>query len=359
MDLIANDPNLSKVSIRTYISRIRAMENAFNTNIDDIIHNPDTYIPIINKHYTELNTIKASVKTILAILQRLAHTLPEVKAQLRAAGIDPDAPLPPPRNRTHTTWPDPIRTIYNKWFRLFTEVDIVLLKRAHENQPTEKQAKAYMPLADVIAARDKQPRESVAFLLLSLYTMMEPVRADFQRIRIYHSNQEADNAAGAEPNFIVITENQITLTLNKYKTAKELGTFKRIIPKNLEAVIREDILRRPRDFLIVSPTTGAPYDDDKQYSKYVNRILKTALGKPIGVSMLRHIYVDALDYNAMTTGQKKKLARNMMHSFVVNDQYRLRFNAGTGQGVAPEEEKKTVSSALTLLPVSRLSRAEA
>lgn len=335
MDFILNDPTLSKQSIASYQARVKTLENAFNTNIDDIINNPDTYIPLLNERYTEINTIRAPINTILTILQRQAHAHPNVKAQLRAAGVDPDAPLPPPRKRVHTQWPEPIRTLYNKWYSPFMTNTVALYKLTTTNQPTKRQTKAYMPFADVVVARDRLYKGSVPYLILSLYTMMEPARADFRRMRIYNSKAEAD--AGDETNFLVITEKQIIMTIREYKTSKTYGAFTRIIPKELDAVIRFSLEKTPRQYLIVSPITGLPYDDDAVYTKYINRQLKAALGKPIGVSMLRHIYVDAQDYNAMTTADKKKLAKNMMHSFQVNDQYRLKFSH---QSTLDEEEDK-------------------
>jgi hypothetical protein len=47
-------------------------------------------------------------------------------------------------------------------------------------------------------------------------------------------------------------------------------------------------------------------------------------GKPFGTSMLRRIYVNGQDYNKMTTEEKKQMSSDMLHSIVMNDQYRFK-----------------------------------
>ena len=75
---------------------------------------------------------------------------------------------------------------------------------------------------------------------------------------------------------------------------------------------------------------GRPFSN-QGFSKFVSRTTKRVFGsgdKAPGVSLLRHAFCTALDYNSQTGQERAELALRMGHSSPMQDAYRfLRLDA--------------------------------
>jgi hypothetical protein len=218
---------------------------------------------------------------------------------------------------------------YAEFKKIFQTIDKVVRERYDSNAPTERQREAYMPWADVIArrdalGRDKAARTSIDYLILCLYTMIPPLRADFGNVRILKREPLGNDAL--DGNYLVLRDRHMRLVLNEFKSkCKSIRQYNKVLPDSLDAVVRESLKAHPRKFLLVSPRTQEPFIRDNTYVVFVHRVFERILGKKVSISMLRHIYVNSLDFNTMTSGQKCQLAADMLHSTATNDRYRLIF----------------------------------
>lgn len=209
--------------------------------------------------------------------------------------------------------------------RAFRDVDRRVRARYDANEPTERQRRAYMPLAEVLRRRDALDADAPEYLVLCLYTMIPPLRADFGNVRILTREPRGEDAS-ARGNYLVVRDKYMRLVLNEFKSkSKKLPQYNKILPRDLERVVRNSLARQPRSHLLVSPRTGEPFVRDNTYVVYVHRLLERALGKKVSISMLRHIFVNAVDYNAITAGERTRLSADMLHSVATNDRYRLVF----------------------------------
>ena len=116
------------------------------------------------------------------------------------------------------------------WLQELQDLDRTLQTRYKSNLPTARQAKGYVPWADIIRVRDRLPRGSKARLLLCMYSLgMAPLSADYNRIALLSCCGEtdltdADVQRVAEENFLVLPARECrgrpaVLYLREYKTS--------------------------------------------------------------------------------------------------------------------------------------------
>lgn len=170
-----------------------------------------------------------------------------------------------------------------------------LAKRVNRNRtmPTEdkneKQEAYWMSWDEVIAKRDALP-EGVDKVLLSLYTMMPPGRAqEYATMKV----NEGDNSYDPETGI---------MRIRKHKTAREFPDEMIQIPADLKAVLNTWLNGRTSGSLLGLPSVGA----------ITKRLNKVFAPKKISVSALRHIYDTHFHGDAVKS--LKADARAMRHS---------------------------------------------
>lgn len=170
-------------------------------------------------------------------------------------------------------------------------------------------------------------KEHMEFMLFAVLVNMNPKRADLGNIRIY------DKDPHQETNYIFLSPNP-KLVLNKYKTAKFHGKLEEMIPFELLILIKKSILSNPREYLFVD-NTGKPYEKNNSYSQFVRRAFLKHFGKLMGVSLWRHVYINAnVDFNNDTFEDLEEGARLRGHS-VMQELLTYRKKA-----VAPKDDRR-------------------
>jgi hypothetical protein len=187
-----------------------------------------------------------------------------------------------------------------------------------------------------------------AALLLAMLTYIPPVRADFNKVRIFHVNGNDENE---EANRILVApDGTMRLELTEFKTAGP--KFERIespFPPELAKVVEWAMARRkalwtatgtpradrvlktgvePWRWLFVSPMSGAPYENADVGSGHMRSLLRSAFGgtKLVGFNLARHAFINHLDFNELSPNELKSIAARMGHSVDQQQQYRLRIN---------------------------------
>lgn len=209
-------------------------------------------------------------------------------------------------------------------------------KRYNDNKPTPRQAAAHVPWAQVVRARDALAVESREYLLMSMYTMHPPARADYDRLAIRYKAPTAEEVK-TEPNYLLIKgPSTMIMYLNAYKTKKAGGEgMTQELPPHLCAVIKSSLDREPRDFMFTEVRSGRPFKDAAAYTVWGGRVLKRVLGnKNASFNTLRHSFLSWLstqEEKDVTEGDRKDVARLMMHglgmagAYVFNEGDKKRF----------------------------------
>lgn len=318
--VIFDASDLSATSKRSYTERLRTLRNHTSRPLLELLSHPRETYAFLIKHYSQVQSQKAYINVMLTIFKHDESLRNEFKEARKI------------------------------WREIFETVHAVAEKRYDDNLPSEKQQSSYIPWTTILEMRDALPKDSLEYLWMCCHTMIPPLRADLDKIKIhyFHSgskdkwNSLTSVVNGREilldqaivkktvPNFLNILINdkagpwRIILILTEFKTAKSLKLYKKELPSELAAVMQDSLTRYPRDYLFVSPATGQPFNSSMSYTRFANRLIQRVLYPyKITISMLRHIFISSLDHGRLTSGQKNQLAKDMMHSPAMFDRYRL------------------------------------
>jgi hypothetical protein len=250
-------------------------------------------------------------------------------------------------------WPsagDEFKEERDQWCEYQKKLNSKNLERALTGQPSEREVVNWVPWKQVLKTEEylrTSEYGSLRHLVLAMYTHMEPMRGDFGNVKIYTTTPPGCGDAG---NYMFLSPHagKSTICLNEYKTAKRYGQFTRALPDSLVAVIRASLQHDPREYLFLS-VTGEPYSKKNSYVKFANRILYSIFGKHMSITLLRHAFISAIDFNASTAGDLMSVSKNMQHSIGMQQYYRrsvpdmvvaLRHETPEPVAVEPVKKKK-------------------
>lgn len=290
------DSELSQISKRVYVERLRTMVAHFETNIYWIITHPDEVLEWILKKSDVLSTQKSYIIAVLAIFKHNEG----LKIQLKKD--------------------------YDIWFKKFTEIDEAITQKYKTNEPSEKQLNAYVEFKDIVKKRDELEDGSMDKLLLGFYSYIRPLRADFNAVRIYRKSENEDIIPAEDKrdaNYILFSdEKDVHLILNEFKTQRHHNKFDKKLPDELVKELKLSLKKMPREWLFVDKF-GKPYVATNSYTKWANRALNRLFGKPLTITMIRHSFISSLDQNALTILEKEEIAKEMAHSRGMQELYRF------------------------------------
>jgi integrase len=205
-----------------------------------------------------------------------------------------------------------------------------LVAIAKKQEMTEREEAKWLNWEEILAVRDKlkpaTPDDFLAYqdwVILCLYTMLPPLRADFSPMRIYDEMPPADVSG----NFVVLSPNKNSFVLQEYKTSGTYGRQEIEIPDELLEVLYEWVIYNPTGWLLVRED-GEPYTEGN-LSQRVGRIMERATrgpegspGKNCGITMFRHAYKTWLHAGEPTILDAEAEAKKMLHSPQMAQKYR-------------------------------------
>ena len=201
--------------------------------------------------------------------------------------------------------------LLNEWKQLQFDNAAPLREHYVNETPTELQKSKQVELSDVIKVRDALP-DGIPKLLLSMYTMVNPERADYFETEIVTEGQTP-----VLPNYIDMVASKVVLA--DFKTKKTYTTLSQTLPPELIRQIRASLAESPRKYLFVN-NVGAPFTR-AVYSNWANRILSHVMGKKTTLTCIRHAYVSQLDFNG-SLKELTAIAKSMGHSTGTQRKYK-------------------------------------
>ena len=223
---------------------------------------------------------------------------------------------------------------YKKWLQYHGKLSDKIEEHYKTNEPTDTQREKYVSFADMhkvlhgLEAKDPHRTRdlSVDYCMIAMYTEIAPMRSDFGKIRVYTTDKEYKYK-----NYVVLGENkdEAYFVINRYNKTQmgkdgTLKPSKRIdISPRLRSIFAESVRRWPRKYLFVS-RRGNALEAPQAYTKLVISVYKKHFGKPVGTSMLRHIYItEKVNMNNLSVAEREKIAESMGHSRNMQDLYKL------------------------------------
>ena len=297
---ILQDPTLSDSSKLTYAQRLRAISAKLGQPISELAMQPMTILPWIKQQYTEVATQKNVVTAVLAALRRMP------------AGKDQS--------------PQALAI----WLRASKELEAEQQARLKANEPSARQQRGYVNFREVIKVRNALAKGSRQCLLLAFYTMIPPLRCDLNRMALLQCPASAANISKddmdtvKENNFLCLPADRkkpAILVLREFKTANSAGIWRKTLPMNLTRELWTSLqAESPRRWLFTTKS-GSPYTA-KNFSKWCYVVLVKLFGRPLTLTLLRHSYLNSVDWNKLTIAARENLAADMCHSTENQDTYR-------------------------------------
>ncbi len=296
---ILQDPALSDSSKDTYAQRLRAISAKLGQSISELAMQPVTVIPWIKKQYPEIATQKNVVTAVLAALRRM----PAMKHQHRKA--------------------------LAIWLRASKELEAQQQARLKANEPSVRQQRGYVDFREVTKVRTGLAKGSRQRLLLAFYTMIPPLRCDLNRVALLQCPASAaisqdDVDTVKENNFLCLPADRkkpAVLVLREFKTANSAGIWRRTLPLNLTQELWTSLQAEPARTWLFTTKSGSSYTA-KNFSKWCCSVLQKLFGRPLTLTLLRHSYLNAMDWNKLTIAAREDLAADMCHNTEMQDAYR-------------------------------------
>lgn len=162
-----------------------------------------------------------------------------------------------------------------------------------ENKPSPTQnlkSGSSLKFTDLISKRNELPDGSIQKLLLSFYTYIPPVRADFYSTQLIKFNE-----LPSFPNCIYYNDSKSYLKLTDFKTNTLYKSIEYELPSELHTQLTLSLKDNPRSFLFQNKD-GQPFNR-KTFSEWATNILTTVFKKEFTLTLFRHIYISSLDPN--------------------------------------------------------------
>lgn len=203
-------------------------------------------------------------------------------------------------------------TIRVKWIDINNENEQPIIDRRLENKPTDKQNEkggSKIDFNQIIEKRDELPVGSIERLLISMYTMIPPARAD------YFATQIITNETPTEKNYIRMGD-KVECVLTDFKTVKTYKSITHDFPVDLITELNESLKKTPRKYLFLN-ANGKPHTRNS-FVLWARRCLSRIFETDFTLVFFRHAfvthYISTIDPNIITDGQIKEMSDKLGHS---------------------------------------------
>lgn len=286
--------DISKGTKEQYVRNSIALQRiAGGRSLETIISHPKGMLQRIKSEYESMQTRKSLIATIKAYVKYNPQLKDTYENQLEV------------------------------WSEAFRLADKSIVDRVGTAEPTQRELLNWVNWGDVLKKQQELGSiqyGSMTHLLLSMYSLIEPIRADYGNVRIVRENS---GPLPSGENYVVLspTPGASKLVLHSYKTSKRYGVFQRDLPAQLVNIIETSLQKCPREYLFVDDK-GQPYVKRNSFTRYANRTFERLFGKKFTISLVRHSFVSNLDFNEETPAKLFQHSKNMLHSIGMQQMYR-------------------------------------
>lgn len=225
-----------------------------------------------------------------------------------------------PQTVTHMT-DEELQTLRTTWNQILKGNDKPIIERRLQNTPTDLQLKkggVHLTFDQIVQTRDSLPHGSIEKLLISFYTMIPPVRADYYNTQIVRNHETP-----TEPNFIRILPTSVTLTLSEFKTSSSFKQIHHTLPDALVQQLHASLQSHSRTRLFLNSKLE-PFTRNS-YVLWSRRILSKLFKADFTLVFFRHAYVShILKQPSLTDQDVLSISRAMGHSPEMFRAYRFK-----------------------------------
>lgn len=277
-ELVPNISNNTKIMYTTKLNRLLSICQSISTNTNTLLYvlnHPNKTYWLIRDTFSNWNTINSYIVPIITILK----WYPDLINLTNVNSIE--------------RW---------NYLSKHSKEKCTLLKLDNANQKNIKTT--YNDLINKlenITGTDQ--------LLLSMYTLIPPVRCDYHKLKIDYEHKYYEYKPNE--NTIFIYENDAYICLIDYKTKNAYGNHIIKVPSSLFDIIKNNITNSQH--YLFENTNKKPYTRSA-FSDYVRHVMFKLFNENITINTLRHLYIThhiKLDTNP---ADKLNISKKMLHS---------------------------------------------
>lgn len=211
---------------------------------------------------------------------------------------------------------------------------------AKTQQTTPAEEKKWNDWQTIIKTREalkekaKDHRTFQKYLIVCLYTMIEPQRLDYSPMLFVDEIPATEE--GRKYNICLLTPLKATFYFREYKSDKTFGARMMPVPHLLFEVLTKWRSYNKSKWLLTKADQETPLTEATLGQK-IQSIFEDETGKPTSVDILRHAYITEKRKNEMSLQEKERLAWAMGHSTSTNEMYRRMIDR-------PASEEKILST---------------
>jgi hypothetical protein len=306
MDFFEHVP-IHETSRKMYNTRlnewIEFMPNHFKS-ISSIVMLPDLALRTLHSRI-RTNTASSRHMYIVAVLSFVRHHLTHLCECLTKEVVLP---------------------LRERWVAINAENEAPITQRRLENKPTVlQQAKGGSRLTfnDIVDKRNELPTGSIERLLIAMYTLIPPCRADYFAMEVVRGEEEPTTR-----NYLRIRSDDekggMDTVLRDFKTAKIFKEIRNELPEELVREVEASLEKNPRKYLFMN-ANGKPHTRNS-FTLWTRRVLSRVFGTDFTLVFFRHAfathYVMNIDLRTMTDAQIKEISDKMGHSTEMFRAYR-------------------------------------
>ena len=244
------------------------------------------------------------------------------------------------RNDLLTDFPsDTIKQLQKQWSDIFYQNEQPIIQRRLENRPTDNQLKkggVNLDFNHIVSVRNDLPEGSIERLLICMYTMIPPVRADYFATQIVYGED-----VPTEKNYIrFLSDFDAQCILTDFKTAKSYNQITNDLPPQLIYEIQASLEKQPRNYLFLN-ANGVPHTRNS-FVLWSRRALTRIFSVDFTLVFFRHAFITNFistnDMAQITDGELKEISDKMGHSSEMFRAYKWVKNGRQGNLVIDTED---------------------
>lgn len=203
------------------------------------------------------------------------------------------------------------------WLGIISDNEKDIIIRRDQNKPTllqESRGGHKLTLNDLRSKYNEPDIHIISKLLLAMYILIPPVRADYYSTQIIKEGElpETDN-------YIILKNGYAELVIRKYKTSKKHGNIHHPkLPLELYNLILKSLEITPRKYLFEK--NNKPFTSNG-FCKWTSSTLEKMFDVELTLTMIRHIYISSLDLAKLTVEEKKNIGKLMGHTIGIQAEY--------------------------------------
>lgn len=299
IDYITNTKTLTEPSKAIYLRQIKRVTTEFwgkPVTVWWVISHPDLFAQALRKWglaHKGRNGSQGTSQATLSQFMRIMTSLLTSQQELRENYQD----------------------LIKRWKIIKSQFNEPLEDKTLSGAKSKRQSEGFISYSELCRVRDELPDGSLGKILIGLYTWIEPLRSNFDQVRIYET---APKEVAQDENYIVLRTSE--MTIQKFKTMKSYDPIIVKIPKVLMEQINASLEMDPREYLFVN-RKGELYTPSS-WNIWANSTLRNILNnKNFSLTLFRHAYVTRDEVKTASIPERRRIAKQMGHSTVTNINY--------------------------------------